>query len=218
MSNKRLKVLIGTPSNGGGGAVNSVFGRTGTVTAQSGDYNTDQVTEATNKYFPEAPNDGQQYARQSEGWTVVSGGGGGGVQSVTGDGVDNTDPENPVLSYPTPSDIGALQSGDNVSDLVNDANYLTTISGSNHSQLTLDDGTNPHGTTKSDVGLSNVDNTSDLSKPISTATQSALDDKVNSVTTGEPIGSDQVINVVSLTQAEYDAGTPVATTFYLITD
>lgn len=36
-------------------------------------------------------------------------------------------------------------------------------------------GTNPHGTTKSDVGLGNVDNTSDLNKPISTATQTALD-------------------------------------------
>lgn len=32
--------------------------------------------------------------------------------------------------------------------------------------------------TKSDVGLSNVDNTSDLNKPISTATQTALDTKV----------------------------------------
>ena len=39
---------------------------------------------------------------------------------------------------------------------------------------------------------------------------------VNSITTGEPTGSDQVVNVVSLTQAEYDAGTPVATTFYII--
>lgn len=32
---------------------------------------------------------------------------------------------------------------------------------------------------KSDVGLSNVDNTSDLNKPVSTATQSALDDKAD---------------------------------------
>lgn len=31
-------------------------------------------------------------------------------------------------------------------------------------------------------------------------------------------GSDQVTNVVSCTQAEYDAGTPNASTFYLITD
>lgn len=36
---------------------------------------------------------------------------------------------------------------------------------------------NPHNVTKSDVGLGNVDNTSDLDKPISTATQTALDAK-----------------------------------------
>jgi hypothetical protein len=41
---------------------------------------------------------------------------------------------------------------------------------------------------------------------------------INSSVTGEPTGSDQVLNVVSLTQAEYDAGTPVSTTFYIITD
>ena len=47
-----------------------------------------------------------------------------GVLSVTGDGVDNTDPANPVISYPDPSDIGALAPGDNVSELTNDAGYL----------------------------------------------------------------------------------------------
>ena len=31
----------------------------------------------------------------------------GGVQSVTGDGVDNTDPANPVISFPTPGEIAA---------------------------------------------------------------------------------------------------------------
>mgnify|MGYP003673282035 CR=1 FL=1 len=34
---------------------------------------------------------------------------------------------------------------------------------------------------------------------------------------GEPAGSDLVLNAVSLTQAEYNAGTPVETTFYIIT-
>lgn len=43
-----------------------------------------------------------------------------------------------------------------------------------HSQLTSG---NPHNVTKSDVGLSNVDNTSDANKPISSATQTALDNK-----------------------------------------
>ncbi len=41
---------------------------------------------------------------------------------------------------------------------------------------------NPHNVTKSQVGLGNVDNTSDLTKPISTATQTALDLKVDKVT------------------------------------
>ena len=40
---------------------------------------------------------------------------------------------------------------------------------------------------------------------------------INTALTGEPAGSDLVLNAVSLTQAEYDAGTPVATTFYIIT-
>ena len=40
---------------------------------------------------------------------------------------------------------------------------------------------------------------------------------IESAVAGEPTGSDVVLNVVSLTQAEYDAGTPVATTFYIIT-
>ena len=43
-------------------------------------------------------------------------------------------------------------------------------------------GTNPHNTTKTDVGLSNIDNTSDINKPISSSTQTALDLKVDKVT------------------------------------
>lgn len=44
-----------------------------------------------------------------------------------------------------------------------------------HTSLT----NNPHGVTKAQVGLSNVDNTTDLNKPISTLTQTALDTKLN---------------------------------------
>lgn len=53
--------------------------------------------------------------------------------------------------------------------------YQVSAGATLHSELTLDDGTNPHGTTQSDVGLGNADNTSDLDKPISNATQAALD-------------------------------------------
>ncbi len=45
-----------------------------------------------------------------------------------------------------------------------------------------------------------------------------IDGKVSSLTDNEPTGSNVIFNVVSLTQADYDAGTPIATTFYLITD
>lgn len=44
------------------------------------------------------------------------------------------------------------------------------------------DKANPHEVTKSQVGLGNVDNTSDLDKPISTAAQTALNGKVDAVT------------------------------------
>ncbi len=40
------------------------------------------------------------------------------------------------------------------------------------------DTANPHAVTKAQVGLGSVDNTSDLNKPISTATQTALDGKL----------------------------------------
>lgn len=40
---------------------------------------------------------------------------------------------------------------------------------------------NPHSVTKAQVGLANVDNTSDINKPISTATQNALDLKADKV-------------------------------------
>lgn len=47
----------------------------------------------------------------------------------------------------------------------------------NHAQLTTG---NPHNVSKSDVGLGNVDNTSDLNKPVSSAMQTALSGKANS--------------------------------------
>ena len=43
----------------------------------------------------------------------------------------------------------------------------------------INDKTNPHSVTKEQVGLGNVDNTSDINKPISTATQNELDLKQN---------------------------------------
>lgn len=57
----------------------------------------------------------------------------------------------------------------------------------------IDDKNNPHEVTKVQVGLGNVDNTSDLNKPISTATQTALDkktEKIELIYDGEKITRD----------------------------
>ena len=56
------------------------------------------------------------------------------------------------------------------------------------------DTSNPHSVTKAQVGLGNVDNTADLDKPISTATQTALNGKVSDITVG---GTSVVNNMVA---------------------
>jgi hypothetical protein len=104
-------------SNAGGGSVDSVFGRIGNVTAQAGDYSSNQVSapaSATN-YTPtsqtvlghlqgvdaalptagpigsDAPADGNQYARRNNAWEAVSGGTGAvdTVNNVSPDGIGN---------------------------------------------------------------------------------------------------------------------------------
>ena len=84
-------------------------------------------------------------------------------------------------TYVEADELGAVAFSNDYNDLDNLPTIPTVIT--NHSGLNLDDGTNPHGTTKSDVGLGNVDNTSDIDKPISTDTQTALDSKLNKDTT-----------------------------------
>lgn len=53
---------------------------------------------------------------------------------------------------------------------------------------------NPHQVTKAQVGLGNVDNTSDLNKPISTATQTALDLKADKSTTYTKTETDTLLS------------------------
>jgi hypothetical protein len=113
------------------------------------------------------------------------------------------------------------------------------------------DTANPHTVTKAQVGLGSADNTSDASKPVSTAQASAdavvlaaavqrsnhtgtqtlatISDAGTAAandTTDFPLtdpsgvtGADAVTNIISLTQAEYNAiGTPGASTLYILTD
>lgn len=82
--------------------------------------------------------------------------GGSGVQTATGDGIDNSDPQNPVWSFPTPSEIGALQPGDDITELNNNGVYLNETS---HDALPPD---NPHSV--------NIQQTYDEGSPASTST------------------------------------------------
>ena len=57
--------------------------------------------------------------------------------------------------------------------------YLEDVAAKSTMDAHVANTSNPHGVTKAQVGLGNVDNTSDANKPISTATQTALDGKVD---------------------------------------
>lgn len=118
----------------------------------------------------------------------TSGGGGGegtvkGVKVGPTGNVNEPDPITGVVEIPeypdepTQQQINYWNNKVDVSDL---APIQQTIEGlddalSDHKN----DKNNPHEVTKSQVGLGNVDNTSDLSKPVSTATQTELNKKVD---------------------------------------
>ena len=68
--------------------------------------------------------------------------------------------------------------------LGNDANYATNITNSLSSKAPINDPTftgNVSGISKSMVGLGNVDNTSDMNKPVSTAQQQAINTAISNI-------------------------------------
>lgn len=76
------------------------------------------------------------------------------------------------------------------SELENDSDFTTqekldnvNVSLTNQINNHIRNIENPHNVTKSQIGLDKVDNTSDKEKPISDATQTALDSKQNKITT-----------------------------------
>lgn len=81
-------------------------------------------------------------------------------------------------AYDTLKELGDLI--DENADAI-DALETVAASKANASDLTshTSNKSNPHGVTAAQVGLGNVNNTSDANKPISTATQAALDDKAS---------------------------------------
>jgi len=86
------------------------------------------------------------------------------------------------------------------------SNNTDVAANSTHRAITTG---NPHNVTKSDVGLSDVDNTSDVDKPISTATQTALDNKQDTLISGtniKTINGDSVLGSGDLTVGGLPSG------------
>ena len=91
--------------------------------------------------------------------------------------VPNVTTNNQAPTYTETSTLSALASGEVLSVAFGKlAKAISSLI--SH----LSNASNPHGVTKAQVGLGSADNTSDINKPISTATQTALDTKVDKVT------------------------------------
>ena len=163
-------------SGGGGGDVSSVFGRTGAVLAENGDYNTDQVTEgATNKYITAG-----KLAEIDTNASNISVNAAN-ISTNTGDIASNA------------TDIGTNEAAiaANTSDISTKEPAISSASITDYYRgdktfQTLN---------KNAVGLNNVDNTSDINKPLSNATTVALALKEGNL--GNPSQSGYILSSTS---------------------
>lgn len=129
---------------------------------------------------------GQHYIETSTGTSYISTG-----TSSTADWKPSTALSNEQIQDAVgPMFVGTYPITATYNDALNTVQITLTEAGLNHNNLmnvgtnshfTIDSHigslTNPHSVTKLQVGLGNCDNTSDLNKPISTATQTALNSK-----------------------------------------
>lgn len=105
----------------------------------------------------EAPSDGQKYIRANGAWYILS------TSSSSTDG---------LMSSSDKTKLDRIESGAQ-------KNTVLGVKGNSESSYR----TGNINITKANIGLGNVDNTSDASKPISTAQQTALDKKVDKTIT-----------------------------------
>lgn len=122
---------------------------------------------------------GSKFLRDDGSWATPSGSGGGVTSVVPGTNidVDNTDPNNPVVSVEslTASDITDFSAAADARITAQPTTGAGSIVRAASPTFT---GT-VSGITKSMVGLGSVDNTADTAKPVSSAQQAALDGKQN---------------------------------------
>ncbi len=172
--------LNGIESGAQVNTVTSVAGKTGAISLDKNDVGLGNVSNTSDANKPVS--NATQTALNAKQNTLVSGTN---IKTVNGESVlGSGDLEVVADAAPWGEITGDI---DDQTDLqaalaakAEDANLVSHVN----------DLTNPHEVTKDQVNLGNVDNTSDLAKPISTATQIALNGKVSSVVAGTNITVD----------------------------
>ena len=167
-------------SGGGGGAVNSVNGQVGVVVLDADDISD---TTTANKFVTVAEK--TNIANSVAHITNTSNPHNTTKAQVGLGNVDNTSDLNKPISLLQQEALNSKANSDNVYNKIESDNRYESknINIQNHISSIL----NPHNVTKEQIGLNNVDNTSDLNKPISTATQTALDTKQDTLVSGTSI-------------------------------
>ena len=115
------------------------------------------------------------------------------IQYIDTDGIKGSLPEGYLGYDKATADRGRVAVGTNVGDVL----IAKKSEVDSHTNST----NNPHVVTKAQVGLGNVDNTSDANKPVSTATQSVLNLKANDNTVVKLTGNQIVADVKTFTSS-----------------
>jgi len=195
-----LAVILNKPSIPSAAPVDSVNGEIGTVVLDTSD-----IAENTNLYFTDA--------RVSSNSAVTLNTAKVGITSAQA--ADITD-NNTKVSMVLGTTAGTALEGDTALLQLGTTSTTALAGNTNLLQLGLTSTTALAGDTtviSAQQATDIANNTTKLNNIEAGAEVNTIDSSVS----GEPTGSDQVLNLVSLTQAEYDAGTPVATTLYIIT-
>jgi len=126
------------------------------------------------------------------------------AEQVGLENVDNTSDADKEVSTATQGAIDSINGevSNNTTNITDNNNNIQTNNTNiaNH----VGDSNNPHGVTSSQLGLENVDNTSDLEKPISNDTQGAINDV-------SLLASDNAASIVTQEQAILDNNENIGT-------
>lgn len=109
-------------------------------------------------------------------------------------------------NYPTGGDEGRVYVGTGTSNIAQaKKSEVMDVDSKVDTHVARED--NPHGVTKAQIGLGNVDNTSDADKPISIATQDALDLKVDDseIASVNLLRADKYLASQNVVNMEYNA-------------